>query len=106
MPADMESPSTSRKCCSSTATPSASSPAGKRLASDWKTVPPTFASGSPSRALRPGVHRARRGNESQAMGGTMLSVRIAPLRIVTAYHLGAETAAAYILELKGSLQRD
>jgi ABC-type transporter Mla MlaB component len=36
----------------------------------------------------------------------MLSVRIAPLRIVTAYQLAAETGAAYILELKGSLQGD
>ena len=36
----------------------------------------------------------------------MHSERTAPLRIVTAYQLAAETGAAYILELKGSLQGD
>ena len=36
----------------------------------------------------------------------MQSERTAPLRIVTAYQLAAETGAAYILELKGRLQGD
>ena len=36
----------------------------------------------------------------------MHSERTAPLRIVTAYQLAAETGAAYILELKGRLQGD
>jgi anti-anti-sigma regulatory factor len=36
----------------------------------------------------------------------MHSERTAPLRIVTAYQLAAETGAAYILELRGSLQGD
>src|SRR5262245_10704007 len=40
------------------------------------------------------------------MGRTMESERTAPLRIVTAYQLAAETGAAYILELKGRLQGD
>src|SRR5262249_30990028 len=40
------------------------------------------------------------------MRRTMHSERTAPLRIVTAYQLAAETGAAYILELKGRLQGD
>src|SRR5215831_21171004 len=40
------------------------------------------------------------------MRRTMHSERTAPLRIVTAYQLAAETGAAYILELKGKLQGD
>src|SRR5262245_24954521 len=36
----------------------------------------------------------------------MQSERTAPLRIVTAYQLAAETGAAYILELKRRLQGD